>query len=84
MAEQDIPHIEDELGDVLFAVVNLARHVKVQPEMALRSTNEKFERRFKFVEQSIVEQGSRLEDSSLDEMEQFWLMAKRQERKTKG
>lgn len=84
MAEQDIPHIEDELGDVLFAVVNLARHVKVQPEMALRSTNEKFERRFKFVEQSITGQNKKLEDASLDEMEKFWELAKRQEIKNKA
>ncbi len=79
LAEQDISHIQDELGDVLFSVVNLARHVKVQPEMALRSTNEKFERRFKFVEQGITRQGLQLEDASLDEMEQLWLLAKRDE-----
>ncbi len=79
MLEQDIDHIEDELGDVFFALVNLARHVKVKPEMALRSTNEKFERRFKFVEKGIKQQGLEMEDASLDEMERLWLLAKREE-----
>lgn len=83
LVEQDIAHIQDEMGDVLFAVVNLARHVKVQPEMALRSTNEKFERRFKFVEQGITNKGMQLKNATLDEMEHFWLMAKRQEKMNK-
>ncbi len=60
-------------------MVNLARHVKVKPEMALRSTNEKFERRFKFVEKGIKQQGLELENASLDEMERQWLLAKREE-----
>ncbi len=68
--------MEDELGDVLFAVANLARKVEIDPESALRRTNEKFERRFRFIEQSLEEQGKSVKSSSLDEMEELWLKAK--------
>ncbi len=79
MLENDQHHIQDELGDVLFAVTNLARHVNVKPEMAIRSTNEKFERRFKFVENSLMDQGLELENASLEQMEKLWLEAKKLE-----
>ena len=68
--------IGDELGDVLFAVANLARHCKVDPEVALRSTNDKFERRFRYIEKKLAEQGRKPADSTLEEMEALWQAAK--------
>jgi len=76
MEENDQAHIQDELGDVMFAMVNLARHVNVKPEMAIRSTNEKFERRFKFLESRLVKQGVPLKEASLEQMEALWVAAK--------
>jgi ATP diphosphatase len=69
--------LQDELGDLLFAVVNLGRHLGVDPERALRGTNRKFERRFQFIEETF---GSGLETASLEEMEAAWLAAKEKER----
>ena len=69
--------LEDEVGDLLFVLANLARHLGVDPEAALRHTNAKFERRFHRVEQSFAEG---LESVSLDEMEEAWQRAKRRER----
>ncbi len=77
MLENDQAHIQDELGDVFFAMVNLARHVNVKPEMALRSTNAKFERRFKFLESALAKQGVKLENADLQQMENLWLEAKK-------
>jgi MazG family protein len=73
------PHekIEDEIGDLLFVIVNLARFVKVDPEQALRRTNAKFRKRFAHVEQSLAAQGKTLEESTIDEMEELWQQAKR-------
>ena len=68
--------ISDELGDVLFAVANLARHCKVDPEAALRVTNDKFERRFRHIETRLAESGRRPADASLEEMETLWQEAK--------
>ena len=68
--------ISDELGDVLFAVANLARHCKVDPEAALRATNDKFERRFRHIETRLAESGRRPADASLEEMETLWQEAK--------
>lgn len=75
-----VAEIEDELGDLLFCVVNLCRHTKVDPEVALRKTNTKFERRFRHVEASLAAQGRSLQDSSLEEMDRYWDEAKRLER----
>ncbi len=71
--------IEDEIGDLLFTAVNLARVLRVDPEQALRKTNHKFRRRFVHVEQRIAARGERLEDSNLDVMEELWREAKRLE-----
>jgi len=71
--------LEDELGDLLFVLVNLARFVKVDPEQALRKTNAKFRRRFGFVEAKLADRGVRLRDSNIDEMESLWQQAKSQE-----
>ncbi len=72
----DQARVADELGDVLFAVANLARHCKVDPEAALRSTNDKFERRFRHIERRLAEQGRKPADATLEEMESLWQEAK--------
>jgi MazG family protein len=68
--------IEEEIGDLLFVVANLARHLKVQPEDALRAANEKFSRRFRFIEQSLRTQGKSPHNATLDDMEALWQQAK--------
>jgi MazG family protein len=72
--------IEEELGDLLFVVANLARHLKVDPETALRGANEKFSRRFRFIEQSLRTEGKTPASATLDEMEALWQKAKAEER----
>jgi MazG family protein len=69
--------LEDELGDLLFVLVNLARFVKVDAEQALRKTNAKFRRRFSYVEAKLAERGKSPADSTLDEMEALWQEAKK-------
>ena len=71
--------LEDELGDLLFTLVNLARFVKVDPEQALRKTNAKFRRRFGYVEEKLAERGTVPGDSTIDEMESLWQQAKSRE-----
>ena len=78
-APQD--RVEDELGDLFFACANLARHLGVDPEAAVRRTNAKFERRFGAVERQIREAGGDVKDATLEEMESAWQAAKRSERK---
>jgi nucleoside triphosphate diphosphatase len=80
-AEGDQDRIEDEIGDLLFAVTNLARHHGIDPEAALRRTNAKFERRFGAIEAALGAQGRSLHDADLDEMEGLWTVAKRAERR---
>jgi ATP diphosphatase len=67
----------DEMGDVFFALVNLARHLAIDPETALRGTNEKFRTRFHAVETALGEKGSSLDAASLEEMEELWQAAKK-------
>ncbi len=71
---------QDEVGDLLFAVVNLARHLRIDPDSALRSTNAKFIRRFNAVETKLTDRGRSLRDAGLDEMEALWQEAKGEER----
>ncbi|MCW5745010.1 MAG: nucleoside triphosphate pyrophosphohydrolase [Alphaproteobacteria bacterium] len=68
--------LQDEIGDVLFAVANLARHLKIDPEAALRATNDKFERRFRHIERRLQASGRTPESASLEEMEALWQEAK--------
>lgn len=72
--------IEDEIGDLLFSVTNLARHYGIDPETALRRTNAKFESRFGAVENALRHQGRSLNEASLAEMEELWVKAKNSER----
>ncbi len=80
MADGDADALEDEVGDLLFAAVNLARHLKQDPEHALRRANRKFERRFRFIEQALRDSGRPIEDCDLDELDALWGEAKRQEK----
>ena len=68
--------IEDEIGDLLFVVVNIARFLKVDPEQALRKTNSKFRRRFSHVEDGLAAHGKTPQQASIDEMEALWQAAK--------
>jgi len=72
----DQAHIEEELGDILFVIVNIARHLHVDPEQALRKGNAKFRRRFGFVERQLKQSGRSLRDATLEEMEALWQEAK--------
>lgn len=72
----DKREIAEETGDLMFALVNLARHVDADPEAALRATNAKFERRFAFIERALEAQGRTLEQASLAEMDALWNEAK--------
>jgi len=72
----DQERLADELGDVLFAVANLARHCRVEPETALRATNDKFERRFRHIEKRLAETGRKPAEVTLQEMEALWQEAK--------
>jgi nucleoside triphosphate diphosphatase len=76
----DPDELAEETGDMLFAVVNLARHLSVDPGTALRITNAKFERRFAFIERALAAQGRSLQETSLDEMDELWTQAKREEK----
>jgi nucleoside triphosphate diphosphatase len=70
-------HIEHEIGDLLFNVVNLARYLNVDPEQALRKANARFRGRFGYIEHAVKAAGSNLEESSLERMEELWQEAKR-------
>ncbi len=72
--------IAEETGDLLFAMVNLARHVGADPESALRSTNDKFTRRFAYIEQALQASGRQMQNATLSEMDALWTEAKRQEK----
>ncbi len=74
----DADELAEETGDLLFALVNLARHVGADPESALRGTNAKFERRFAYIERALAASGRTLEDATLEEMDALWNEAKGQ------
>ena len=76
--EADHTQVREELGDLLFAVTNIARHLQVEPEAALKLTNRKFRRRFGYIEATLNARGQTFDDTALDEMEELWQQAKRQ------
>ena len=76
----DAERVAGEVGDLLFAVANLARHLQVDPEAALRGANAKFERRFAHIESRLGEVGREPADATLDEMEALWSEAKQREK----
>ena len=75
-ASGDKDHTLEELGDLMFACVNMARHLKQDPEQVMRAANAKFERRFRFLETQLVEAGESLESVDLERMEAGWKAAK--------
>lgn len=79
MSENDEEAIAEEIGDLLFVTVNLARHLKVDPENALRAANRKFERRFRFIEQALRDAGRPIEACGLEELDALWNEAKKAE-----
>jgi ATP diphosphatase len=80
LRDGDRAKVSDELGDLIFAVVNIGRHVKTDPEQALRGTNTKFRRRFNHIENVLDAEGETLEAASLERMEEIWQAAKAIER----
>ncbi|MDA7086074.1 nucleoside triphosphate pyrophosphohydrolase [Pseudomonas sp. SA3-5] len=80
MSENDPQAIAEEVGDLLFVVTNLARHLKVDPESALRAANGKFEQRFRFIEQALREAGRAMEDCDLEQLDALWGEAKKLEK----
>jgi ATP diphosphatase len=83
-AKNDKNASAEELGDLLFAITNLARHLGIDAEAALRGTNQKFERRFGEIEKALKERGRSPEKSNLEEMDELWNEAKASERRSKG
>ena len=80
LASGDKVAAEKELGDVLFAIVNYARHHKIEPEVALEGTNNRFTSRFLYVEEKVHNSGKAWQDFTLDELDKFWDEAKKQEK----
>jgi tetrapyrrole methylase family protein/MazG family protein len=76
--KQDDPHVREELGDVFFTLVNLARAMGIDAETAMREANEKFYKRFTFMEERAAKDGKLLSDMSIDELEELWQLAKTQ------
>ncbi|HEY0428938.1 MAG TPA: nucleoside triphosphate pyrophosphohydrolase [Pyrinomonadaceae bacterium] len=76
IAKNDVEGIGEEIGDLLFSVVNLARRFEIEPETALKKTNRKFRRRFAFIEQELKANGKTLEETNLAEMDALWNKAK--------
>ena len=76
LAQGDKAAVADEVGDLMFALANLARHLDVDPEAALRGTNDKFKRRFGYIEETLEARGKSLADSALAEMDALWNEAK--------
>lgn len=74
--QNDAENIAEEIGDLLFVVVNLARRLDVEPESALKKTNRKFRKRFKFIEDELKASGKKFEQSTLEEMDNLWNQAK--------
>ena len=76
--EQTHARVREEMGDLLFAATNIARHMQVEPEAALKLTNRKFRRRFDYIETSLHDRNQAFDQTSIDELEELWQEAKRQ------
>jgi tetrapyrrole methylase family protein/MazG family protein len=76
--KQDDPHVREELGDVFFTLVNLSRAMGIDAETAMREANEKFYKRFSYMEECAAKDGKQLSDMSIDELEELWQLAKTQ------
>lgn len=74
--EQNQNAMEEELGDLLFTLVNLARHMKINPEMALRHATKKFQNRFRFMESRLFESGKSIQETKLEQLESLWQESK--------
>jgi MazG family protein len=74
--EAEHARVREEIGDVIFAATNIARHLKIEPEAALKLTNRKFRKRFRYIEQKLKESGRKLDAATVDEMEVLWQEAK--------
>jgi len=74
--EADHARVREEIGDLLFAATNIARHLGVEPEAALKLTNRKFRRRFGYIETKLRERKQEFDGTTLDEMESLWQQAK--------
>ncbi|WP_440959904.1 nucleoside triphosphate pyrophosphohydrolase [Oceanicaulis sp. LC35] len=79
LTEGDRGHIQEEIGDLLFAIANLSRKLQMDPETALRDANAKFERRFRGVEARLLAEGSSVQEADLEAMEAMWLSVKQDE-----
>jgi ATP diphosphatase len=75
--EANHARVREEIGDLLFAATNIARHMQVEPEAALKLTNRKFRRRFEYIESVLHERGQAFDATSIDELEELWQEAKR-------
>jgi len=79
----DQPHVQEEVGDLLLVVVNLARHLKVNPEIALKEATKKFTRRFNYIERQVEASGRTLRECELEELDGLWNEAKRVQTKVR-
>ena len=79
--DDDMNNLREELGDVLFMAVNLARRLKIDPDAALNKVCEKFKKRFEFIEKSAQNEGKNLSDYTLEELDKFWDEAKLKQNK---
>lgn len=84
LAEEKKEEIESEFGDLLFSIINAARLYDIDPENALEKTNQKFIKRFKYLEENTIKRGRSLKDMSLDEMNVIWEKAKKEDGKKDG
>ena len=83
MAKGDNIEIEEEIGDLIFSVINLSRKMKIDPENALRLTNKKFLERVNYIEKELLKVGRKFNETSLEELEELWINAKKEIRQAK-
>jgi nucleoside triphosphate diphosphatase len=74
--EANHARVREEIGDLLFAATNIARHLQVEPEAALKLTNRKFRHRFRHIENALNQQGKAFDETSIEELEELWQEAK--------